>query len=154
MRFPSRGTYLHGDYSLRNIMIVSSLRLRAVIFDPNPLIGDPSWDVAVLFNNRDFRRRRYEWEPSNPEYRKGYRIEQRFFEGFLQSYRRAREEKLDLASVRISQLIHTIVSLQTEERKQYPRKKKEKELELRVRREALFERFGSLATSFVTTGEP
>lgn len=143
MRFPAPGVYLHGDYSLRNVMVVSSNPLKIVVFDPNPLIGDPSWDVAVIFNNRDYRRKRYEWEPSNPEYRRIHRRDQRFFEGFWRSYRLASTEKIDHERIWISQLIQSIIHLQSEEGRHNP-DKAEQELEIQVRREALFERFGRL----------
>ncbi|MDB5244560.1 MAG: hypothetical protein JWN18_430 [Parcubacteria group bacterium] len=143
IRFSSRGIYVHGDYSLRNVMVESSKPLKIVVFDPNPLIGDPSWDIAILFNNRDYRRKRYEWDPTVPHYREAYRIEERFFDGFWKSYRLATRKNISLDKIRIAQLIQTIIHLQAEEHKTY-QSKAMNELEVRVRREVLFERFGSL----------
>lgn len=140
--FSSEGTYLHGDYSPRNVMLASIKPIRIVVFDPNPLVGDPSWDISVLFSNHEYARKRFEEDPA-PEHRRDYRYAQRFFEGFWTSYQKASKRKVPLQAIRISQLIQAIIHLQTEERKRY-RKKSEKELEMNIRRETLFERFGAL----------
>lgn len=58
--FVTRGRYLHGDFSIRNAAIKSFEPLKISLFDPNPLIGDPTWDIAVPHNNYEFAKRRYE----------------------------------------------------------------------------------------------
>ncbi|HEU4677642.1 MAG TPA: phosphotransferase [Candidatus Paceibacterota bacterium] len=141
--FGTVGTYVHGDYSLRNVMIDSRKPLRAVVFDPNPVIGDPSWDIAILMNNRDYALRRYAWEPQDQAYRKIAKREERFLEGFWASYRNASRERVPLSHIRIAQLLQTLLHLATEERKEYARPE-EKAVEIRSRRETLFELIGTL----------
>jgi len=49
---------LHGDVSIRNIAMCSNDPVRIALFDPNPLSGDPSWDIAPMVNNVEFNERR------------------------------------------------------------------------------------------------
>jgi fructosamine-3-kinase len=55
--FTTVGRYLHGDVTIRNIAIHGDRPLRVGLFDPNPVIGDPSWDIAPLMNNVEFNER-------------------------------------------------------------------------------------------------
>ena len=50
---------MHGDVSIRNVGIHSYHPLTVGLFDPNPLSGDPSWDIAPLMNNVAFNELRY-----------------------------------------------------------------------------------------------
>lgn len=50
--------YLHGDVSIRNIAMRGYEPVRISLFDPNPLGGDPSWDIAPMTNNLEFNERR------------------------------------------------------------------------------------------------
>ncbi|PVG83266.1 hypothetical protein DDE18_08190 [Nocardioides gansuensis] len=59
--------YLHGDVSIRNIAMRSYDPIRISLFDPNPLCGDPSWDIAPMTNNVDFNERRHRRDDSASE---------------------------------------------------------------------------------------
>jgi fructosamine-3-kinase len=57
--FATVGRYLHGDVTIRNIAVRGDQPLRVSLIDPNPVIGDPSWDIAPLMNNVEFNERRH-----------------------------------------------------------------------------------------------
>lgn len=58
-QYVDEARYLHGDVSIRNIAVHSADPVRISLFDPNPLGGDPSWDIAPMTNNVEFNERRY-----------------------------------------------------------------------------------------------
>jgi fructosamine-3-kinase len=49
--FVAEGRFLHGDVSVRNVGIFHEQPMTVGLFDPNPLSGDPSWDIAPMVNN-------------------------------------------------------------------------------------------------------
>jgi aminoglycoside phosphotransferase (APT) family kinase protein len=49
--FVGEGRLLHGDVSVRNVGIFNDQPLTVGLFDPNPVSGDPSWDIAPMTNN-------------------------------------------------------------------------------------------------------
>jgi fructosamine-3-kinase len=49
--FVAEGRFLHGDVSVRNVGILHEQPITVGLFDPNPLSGDPSWDIAPMANN-------------------------------------------------------------------------------------------------------
>jgi aminoglycoside phosphotransferase (APT) family kinase protein len=49
--FVAEGRFLHGDVSIRNVAIFGYQPITVGLFDPNPLSGDPSWDIAPMMNN-------------------------------------------------------------------------------------------------------
>jgi fructosamine-3-kinase len=49
--FVAQGRFLHGDVSVRNVGIFQYQPITVGLFDPNPLSGDPSWDIAPMVNN-------------------------------------------------------------------------------------------------------
>jgi fructosamine-3-kinase len=61
----AEGRFLHGDVTIRNVAVYSNRPITVGLFDPNPLIGDPSWDIAPMMNNVAFNelRSRRESEP-------------------------------------------------------------------------------------------
>jgi fructosamine-3-kinase len=65
--FVAEGRYLHGDVSIRNVAVHSYEPVEVGLFDPNPLSGDPSWDIAPIVNNAAFNELRYRWERVAPE---------------------------------------------------------------------------------------
>lgn len=126
-KFVSRGRYLHGDFSIRNAAVKPYGRMRVSLFDPNPLIGDPSWDIAVLFNNYEFHKRRCEYDDSHREL---YVRDQQLLIGFKQGYRR----QINQGSLLVAQLIQAILQaryVEDSERKDDP-------LDLRVRQEFVY----------------
>jgi fructosamine-3-kinase len=59
--------FLHGDVTIRNVGVYSYRPISVGLFDPNPLCGDPSWDVAPMMNNAAFNELRYRTEGVEPE---------------------------------------------------------------------------------------
>lgn len=51
--------FLHGDVTVRNIAMRAYDPIRIGLFDPNPLCGDPSWDIAPMTNNVEYDERRH-----------------------------------------------------------------------------------------------
>jgi len=49
--FVPEGRFLHGDVTIRNVGVYSYRPITVGLFDPNPLSGDPSWDIAPMMNN-------------------------------------------------------------------------------------------------------
>ena len=47
----AEGRFLHGDVSVRNVGILRYQPIDVGLFDPNPVSGDPSWDIAPMMNN-------------------------------------------------------------------------------------------------------
>jgi fructosamine-3-kinase len=64
--FVGEGRFLHGDVSIRNVGVYSYRPITVGLFDPNPLIGDPSWDIAPMMNNVAFNDLRYRRESAPP----------------------------------------------------------------------------------------
>jgi aminoglycoside phosphotransferase (APT) family kinase protein len=64
--FVAEGRFLHGDVSVRNVGIFHYQPITVGLFDPNPLSGDPSWDIAPMMNNVAYNelRARREGAPS------------------------------------------------------------------------------------------
>jgi fructosamine-3-kinase len=50
----AQGRVVHGDVTIRNVAVYRYDPIAVGLFDPNPLIGDPSWDAAPLVNNVAF----------------------------------------------------------------------------------------------------
>ena len=81
--FVAQGRFLHGDVTIRNVGVYSYRPITVGLFDPNPLIGDPSWDIAPMMNNVAFNELRYrrETEPPKPLTR-----DRGLLDGFWESY--------------------------------------------------------------------
>jgi hypothetical protein len=60
--WPSR--YVHDDVTIRNVAVHRYDAISVVLFDPNPLSGDPSWDIAPVANNVALNELRGESAPS------------------------------------------------------------------------------------------
>jgi fructosamine-3-kinase len=59
--FVAEGRFLHGDVSIRNVGVFHDQPFTVGLFDPNPLSGDPSWDIAPMLNKvayNELRQRR------------------------------------------------------------------------------------------------
>jgi fructosamine-3-kinase len=65
--FVPNGRFLHGDVTIRNVGVYSYAPITVCLFDPNPLSGDPSWDIAPMINNAAFNEIRYRLERVVPE---------------------------------------------------------------------------------------
>lgn len=103
--FVKKGRYLHGDFSIRNVAVKSHDPLKISIFDPNPVIGDPSWDVSVLVNNYEFAKRRLKYDDSQQDL---YTLYQQVWVGFKQGYKR----KIDEVGLLTAQLVQGIYQAQ------------------------------------------
>ena len=49
-RFVDEPRFLHGDVSVRNLAVYGDDPMVVGLFDPNPVSGDPSWDLAPVAN--------------------------------------------------------------------------------------------------------
>ncbi len=105
LKFPEQGVYLHGDFSSRNAMIVAKDPYRVEVLDPNPLIGDPSWDLAVLYNNEEFERRKLDHDLESGVFRSAHQIAKEILEGVLEGYEQAGGEKIEPKAIAASQLM-------------------------------------------------
>lgn len=86
IKFSSRRVYLHGDFSLRNALIEQKRPLALRIIDPNPLIGNPSWDLANRFTNKEVAWQRSALAPKNKHLMLLYKINRDFLKGMLEGY--------------------------------------------------------------------
>jgi fructosamine-3-kinase len=81
--FVAEGRFLHGDVSVRNVGVFHYQPIAVGLFDPNPLSGDPSWDIAPMVNNVAYNelRCRRERVPSEVLVR-----DRELLDGFWESY--------------------------------------------------------------------
>src|SRR5215211_4008333 len=81
--FVAEGRFLHGDVSVRNVAVLHYQPISVGLFDPNPLSGDPSWDIAPMMNKVAYNelRDRRERVPSKMLAR-----DRELLEGFWDSY--------------------------------------------------------------------
>ena len=111
MEFPRWGVMLHGDFSARNSVLVAQHPYQIKVIDPNPLIGHPSWDFAILANNVEFARRRLACQPERPELRVKLEVETATLEGILEGYQAAGGEHCSSEAIAAAQLMHCIYVL-------------------------------------------
>jgi fructosamine-3-kinase len=107
--FVREGCFLHGDVTIRNVGVYSYHPITVGLFDPNPLIGDHSWDIAPMMNNVAFNELRYRRESEPPE---ALTRDRGLLDGFWESYSGDVAEE----SLRTAQLVQAI--LQAEHREQ------------------------------------
>lgn len=81
--FVAEARFLHGDVSIRNVAIFGYDPITVGLLDPNPLSGDPSWDIAPMMNNVAYNelRARREGAPSTVLGR-----DRALLDGFWESY--------------------------------------------------------------------
>jgi fructosamine-3-kinase len=81
--FVAAGRFLHGDVSVRNVAIFEYRPITVGLFDPNPLSGDPSWDIAPMMNNVAYNELRAHREGApSPELAR----DRELLDGFWESY--------------------------------------------------------------------
>jgi aminoglycoside phosphotransferase (APT) family kinase protein len=107
--FVTEGRFLHGDVSVRNVAIFGYQPITVGLFDPNPLSGDPSWDIAPMMNNVAYNelRARRENMPS-----KLLERDRNLLDGFWEAYPDRVAEK----SLLTAQLVQAV--LQAEHRQE------------------------------------
>jgi fructosamine-3-kinase len=100
--FVPEGRFLHGDVTIRNVGVYSYRPITVGLFDPNPLSGDPSWDIAPMMNNVAFNelRERRESEPPAALTR-----DRELLAGFWESYPDTVAEKSLMAAQLIQALL-------------------------------------------------
>lgn len=135
-RFVKRGRYLHGDFSIRNAAIKSYEPLQVIIFDPNPIVGDPTWDIAVLFNNYEFQKRRLQHDDHMKVL---YHRDRQLLTGFKQAY----TKKIDGPSLQLAQLLQAL--LQAEYKEGRVAAGRDDKIELKVRQDFIRELVEAMA---------
>jgi fructosamine-3-kinase len=108
-QYVNKGRYLHGDFSIRNAAVRFE-PLKVGIFDPNPVIGDPTWDIAVLFNNYEFSKRRFNADGLHKDI---YDRDKQLLIGFRQGYGRT----INPGSLLTAQLCQAILQAESTEPK-------------------------------------
>ncbi len=81
--FVAEGRFLHGDVSVRNVGIFRYQPVTVGLFDPNPVSGDPSWDIAPMMNNVAYNELRARHEGGPP---KELVRDRELLDGFWESY--------------------------------------------------------------------
>jgi aminoglycoside phosphotransferase (APT) family kinase protein len=81
--FVAEGRFLHGDVSIRNVGVFHDQPFTVGLFDPNPLSGDPSWDIAPMMNNVAYNELRQRRERATSEV---LARDRELLEGFWESY--------------------------------------------------------------------
>jgi aminoglycoside phosphotransferase (APT) family kinase protein len=106
--FVAEGRFLHGDVAVRNVGIFDYQPITVGLFDPNPVSGDPSWDLAPMINNVAYNelRQRREGQPSKELVR-----DRELLDGFWETYPGGVAQE----SLLTAQLVHAV--LQAEHRK-------------------------------------
>jgi fructosamine-3-kinase len=106
--FVAEGRFLHGDVSIRNVGLLRYQPFTVGLFDPNPLSGDPSWDIAPMMNNVAYNelRQRRKGVPSEELLR-----DRELLNGFWESY----PDGVAQESLLTAQLVQAV--LQAEHRK-------------------------------------
>jgi aminoglycoside phosphotransferase (APT) family kinase protein len=105
--FVAEARFLHGDVTIRNVGVYSDRPITVGLFDPNPLSGDPSWDIAPMMNNAAFNELRHRREGVPPD---ALTRDRELLAGFWESYPRDVAEE----SLATAQLVQAI--LQSEHR--------------------------------------
>jgi fructosamine-3-kinase len=105
--FVPEGRFLHGDVTIRNVGVYSYRPISVGLFDPNPLSGDPSWDIAPMMNNVAFNELRDRRESEPPA---ALTRDRELLAGFWESY----PDKVADESLMTAQLMQAL--LQAEHR--------------------------------------
>jgi aminoglycoside phosphotransferase (APT) family kinase protein len=124
--FVTEGRFLHGDVSVRNVAIFGYQPITVGLFDPNPLSGDPSWDIAPMMNNVAYNelRQRRKGVPSEVLVR-----DRELLDGFWESY----PDRVAQESLLTAQLVQAV--LQAEHRQERLRHGQVDTVEVDVTRE-------------------
>jgi|SRR3989344_609478 len=65
--FSNMGSYIHGDFGIHNILVHGKQNPRVYIIDPDPQIGDPYVDVALIMFRLQISKLMYDLKPNNTE---------------------------------------------------------------------------------------
>ncbi len=108
-RFPRTGRYIHGDPSPRNILMASQRPLSITIIDPNPIVGHPTWDLAIITNNAELTRRKSQLRPDNRQYRLEARWRAGYAEGVITGYHAQTKRRIHSRHLRLVRLVHGLM---------------------------------------------
>jgi fructosamine-3-kinase len=124
--FVPEGRFLHGDVTIRNVGVYSYRPITVGLFDPNPLSGDPSWDIAPMMNNVAFNELRGRRESEPPA---ALTRDRELLAGFWESY----PDKVAEESLMTAQLIQAL--LQAEHRQDRLQRKETDSVDVEVTHE-------------------
>ena len=134
--YVEEGRFLHGDVSIRNVGVHKYDPLTVGLFDPNPLSGDPSWDIAPLLNNAAFNELRHRRTGALPD---TLERDQHLVAGFWECYNGEIAEE----SLRTAQLVQSI--LQAEVRHAHLEQGHTEEIDVKVTHEFIRELMNRIA---------
>lgn len=129
-RFVKRGRYIHGDFSIRNAAVKSYDPLQIYLFDPNPIIGDPTWDIANFYNNHEYKKRRVKYDKTIHDL---YVRDRQLLTGFRQGYAR----RIPQEALMASRLIQA--SLQAEFQEAQLKQGEGEKIAVQVRKEFIYD---------------
>lgn len=155
--FPVRGTYVHGDFGMHSVLIEDDDPSKVSVFDPNPIIGDPYWDIALRYNKAELNKAKYEAQPDNDEYKALYERDKTYLDALMGSYKKIAGVEIDGRRLLANQVVQEMsgikyaegkISLQQSEITANGQQKVEdnRGLELRVRKDLFTQRFNRLAS--------
>ncbi|MCL5091476.1 MAG: aminoglycoside phosphotransferase family protein [Patescibacteria group bacterium] len=152
---PDKRVLIHGDFGLHNALIISTDPPRVKIFDPNPMVADPYYDLAYQYNRMEIKREKLKSEPENEIYRNRWRGEQEYFNNMIDAYSKATDSSLPKTADEITdprlianQILRYFESLRYDSTAPLsnmpPADRREKELETEVKRKLLREKIDLL----------
>ncbi len=86
VNFPKKPSLVHNDFGLHNILVPDYDLKKMTVIDPNPLFGDPYWDIATQANYLEVKRFKSEINSNNNEYFNDYQLEEKQFTGLIEGY--------------------------------------------------------------------
>jgi fructosamine-3-kinase len=107
--------YLHTDWGPRNILVKNDNPETIVGIDPNPMVGHPLWDIAVLANYVAVKREKIRLSPHNHTFRADLEREERLFTHFLKGYQQDSDTPISPDKLSINQLGQMFIQLRIRE---------------------------------------
>jgi aminoglycoside phosphotransferase (APT) family kinase protein len=107
--FPKTGRYIHGDPSPRNILVSAQRPLEITFIDPNPIVGHPTWDIAIIANNAEIARRKAKLRPQNEVYQAEAKWRGDYHKGVIAGYVATTKRQLRSAHLALVRLIHLLM---------------------------------------------
>lgn len=105
--FPDIGSYIHDDYGPHAALIKSEDPLEYVIFDPNPKIADPYYDLANKQFQLDFNQKNYDLHPDKKTEEK-LAGSKRYDGSLLEGYQKATEKPLKSQRLLANEIVFAI----------------------------------------------
>ncbi len=93
--FSEQGVYIHGDYGLHNVLVRNDNAEDVIVFDPNPLVADPYWDIAPILSKLEVKRRKAEANPQNIEFKEEFEKEKVYVDSLIKAYKVEMGEEFD-----------------------------------------------------------